>query len=96
MCKVSIWCSPPNFKIRRKSDVYYFLEKCLVNGGEYAISIRSDYCLFIRKSKDGECTATAKFNDLTDIFNPEIQLSEEETIRTLWFYRKIINEQFFK
>ena len=99
MCTVSIWKCPTNFKIKRKSDVYYFLEKCLINKGEYEVIVRPDYCLFIRKDEEkfieNGWEVTAKFGDLYDVFNPEVQLTEEEAIRTLWFYRKKINDQFF-
>ena len=99
MCTVSMWVSPPNFKIKRKSDVYYFLEKCLMNGGEYEVKVRPDFCLFIRKDNEKFIETgwkvTSKYGDLYDQFNPEIQLTKDEAIRTLWFYRKKVNEKFF-
>ena len=90
-----MWRNPPEFKIRKKAHVYYFLEECLMNNGNYCVKIDYDYCLFIRKDDEGNWTVTVKSGDLRDIFNPELQLDEERAIKMLWLYRKHINEQFF-
>ena len=85
-----------NFKITKKSDVYYFLDMCLFNGEEYIIKVREDFVIFIIKDNEGAWKVYANYGESADADNPDIKLSEEEAIRTLWFYRKKINDQFFK
>ena len=91
-----MWKNIPNFKIKKKADIETFLNECLLKEEVYMIKCRSDYAIFIRTFKDRETQITVKYGNLRDIFNPEIQLSTQaEIIKTLWFYRKKINEQFF-
>ena len=85
-----------NFKITKKSDVYYFLDMCLFNGEEYIIKVREDFVIFIIKDNEGAWSVYANYGESADANNPDIILSDEEAIRTLWFYRKKINDQFFK
>lgn len=92
---VTIWKNIPNFKIRAKSDVRKFLTECLCSNQTYMIKIRGDYAIFIKTFKDKPTEISAKFGDLSDIFNPLIALDEHEAINALWFYRKKVNEQFF-
>lgn len=84
-----------NFKITRRNDVYYFLDMCLFNGEEYVIKVREDFVIFIIKDDEGTWKVFANYGESVDADNPDIELTEEEAIRTLWFYRKKINDQFF-
>ena len=98
-CIMSI---PSGFKIRKKADVNTFITKCMVNDNEYFIIIQNDFAIFFRKYTDGEISVSIKRGNLSDIFNPTIEVAKtkdncyKETVEDyVWKYRKYINAKWF-
>ena len=99
---VSIMCVPFGFKIRKKADVEYFINKCMHNGSEYFIKIQNDFALIINKEKDGTVSIAEKRWDLYDPFNPMLEVANTSNSSYkhsveyyIWKYRKYINAKWF-
>lgn len=83
------------FKIRTKKDAREFLEKCISGKGYVVIKISYDEAYYIYSSEKGFSYISYRIGNLSDIFNPEIKLLDEENVDTIWKIRKYINKRFF-
>ena len=83
------------FKIKTKSDAREFLEKCISGDGYIRIEISRNEEYVIYSTKDGFSYISHRIGNLSDIFNPELRLLEEENVDTIWKIRKYINKRFF-
>lgn len=83
------------FKIKTKSDAREFLEKCISGDGYIRIKISPTEEYVIYSTKTGFSYITHRFGDLSNVFNPELQIIEEENINTIYKIRKYINQRFF-
>lgn len=83
------------FKIRTKEDAREFLEKCISGDGYVVIKISHNEAYYIYSTKDGFSYISYRIGNLSDIFNPELRLLDEENIGTIWKIRKYINKRFF-
>ena len=93
---------PMGFKIRRKTDVDMFINKCMCKGCRYSIVYQKDKQLFIEKDKDGNVSMAIRNGDLYDIFNPSIEVARtkdncyDKTVQDyIWQFRKAINKEWF-
>ena len=98
----SIMYIPNEFKIKRKSDVEIFINKCMQNNSEYYLKINNELAIFLRKDKDGSVVILAKNGDLHDIFNHLLEMASTKnnvyriTVQDcIWKYRKYINAEWF-
>ena len=101
MEKVAIMMIPHGFKIRKKSDVEYFINKCMC-GGDYYIITDSGVQYIFSKRKD-EVSVCKRNGDLHDPFNPSLEIANtrrnvyERTVNDyIWQNRKYINAKWFK
>lgn len=83
------------FKIRTKEDAREFLEKCISGKGYVVIKISYNEAYYIYSSEKGFSYISHRIGNLSDIFNPELRLLDEENIDTIWKIRKYINKRFF-
>ena len=84
------------FKIRTKNDAQYFLEECIYGNSYSTILVNNNHCFTIyRNQKTERVWITEKFGTLCDIFNPEIQIPDEEMVDYIWKMRKYINKKWF-
>ena len=102
MSNISIMCVPCGFKIKKKIDIEYFIEKCMQKDDEYYFKINNELAVFIRKYKNGCVSVLIKNGDLNDIFNPLLEVANtnnsayKETVYDyIWKYRKYINAKWF-
>ena len=102
MKSISIMCIPCGFKIKKKVDTEYFINKCMHNDDEYYLKINNDLALFLRKEKDGTVSVLEKRFDLYNPFNPLLEVANtnnsayKETVHDyVWKYRKYINAKWF-
>ena len=87
--------SQNDFKIRTKEDAKEFLEKCISGKGYVAIKISHNEAYYIYSSEKGFSYISHRIGNLSDIFNPELRLLDEENVDTIWKIRKYINKRFF-
>ena len=83
------------FKIKTKSDAREFLEKCISGEGYICIKINSSEAYYVYSSKNGFSHITHRYGDLSNVFNPEVQIINEKNIDIIWKLRKYINEKYF-
>ena len=83
------------FKIKTKEDARTFIEKCISGDGYVVIKISHNEAYYIYSTKDGFSYITHRLGDLSNIFNPELRLLEEDTIDIIWKIRKYINQKWF-
>lgn len=85
--------SQNGFKIKTKEDAKTFIEN--ISGDGYAtIKISHNESYYIYSTKDG-FYISHRIGNLSDIFNPELRLPEEDNINTVWKIRKYINQKWF-
>ena len=102
MNNITIMNIPNGFKIKKKSDIEVFINKCMKNNNEYYLKINEKLALFLRKEKDGSVIILVKNGDLYDLFNPLLEMAstKNNVYRTtvqdcIWKYRKYINAKWF-
>ena len=102
MNNVSIMCIPNEFKIKRKTDIEIFINKCMQRDSEYYLKINNEFAIFIRKDKDDYVSILEKRGDLYDVFNPLLEMAstKNDVYRInvqdcIWKYRKYINARWF-
>ena len=83
------------FKIKTKEDARTFIEKCISGEGYIVIKINPSEAYYIYSAKDGFSHITHRHGDLSNPFNPEVQIINEKNIDTIWKLRKYINEKYF-
>lgn len=94
---------PNGFKIRKKSDVETFMNKCMCKNNRYAIITDSGMQFIFGKDKDGNISVAIRHGDLKDIFNPSLEVARTNnncykgTVEEyIWQNRKYINAKWFK
>ena len=102
MKDMSIMCVPSGFKIRKKTDIDIFVDKCMQKNDEYYLKVKKDLAVYFTKDKDGFVYISEKHGDLYDIFNPllEVASTKHDCYRQsvsdcVWKYRKYINLKWF-
>ena len=93
--KLTMWKTIPGFKIRRKADIHFFLDKVCSPNNRYVVKVRPDKVLFIEKAKDGSIAVRIKLGDIYNIFNPEFTIYDEAIKNEIWADRKAVNAYFF-
>lgn len=83
------------FKIKTKDDARKFIEECISGEGCICIKTNSTEAYYIYSSKNGFSYISHRIGNLSDIFNPELRLLDEENVDTIWKIRKYINKRFF-
>ena len=98
----TIMMIPDSFKIRKKADIKTFLDKCMVKGNRYDVITEKTQFIF-SKDKEGNISVAIRDGDLTDIFNPSVEVARtnnncyKNTVEDyIWKLRKYINKKFFK
>lgn len=98
----SIMIIPQGFKIRKKSDIKIFIEKCMQQDDRYQLIVQDGTQMIIEKSKDNAISVSIRKGDLNDIFNPSIQVAlsapdlyDLKVEDWIWNARKYINKQWF-
>lgn len=93
---------PHGFKIRKKSDAEVFINECMVKGNEYYIITDSGIQFIFDKKKDGNVSVLYRNGDLTDPFNPSLEIAstenplyEKSVVDYVWMNRKYINAKWF-
>ena len=93
---------PQDFKIRKKSDVETFINKCMQKGNRYDIVTDSGLQFIFSKDKDENISVLMRSGDLTDMFNPSIEIARTNnncyrgTVEEyIWQNRKHINAKWF-
>ena len=93
---------PNGFKIRKKTDVEVFVNDCMQKGNEYYIITDSKEQFIFRKDTNGDISVVYRNGDLTDIFNPSMEVARtnnncyEKTVADyIWQNRKYINAKWF-
>lgn len=99
---VSLMTIPCGFKIRNKNDVETFINECMNRNQSYYLIIQNDFAIFLEKDKDGEVSVLEKRWDLSDPFNPLLEVANtnntayKHTVNYyIWKYRKYINAKWF-
>ena len=102
MAGTTIMMVPEGFKIRKKSDVEVFMNKCMLNGNEYYIITDAIEQYIFRKYKNGDISVSWRNGDLSDIFNPSLEVARtnnncyQGTVEEyIWQNRKYINAKWF-
>ena len=100
--KTTIMLVPQGFKIRKKSDVEIFINECMQKGYRYGIVTDSGLEFIFSKDKDGNISVLMRSGDLTDMFNPSIEIARTNdncykgTVKEyIWQNRKHINAKWF-
>lgn len=83
------------FKIKTKEDARTFIEKCILGDGYVVIKISHNEAYYIYSSEKGFSYISHRIGNLSDIFNPEFRLPEEDNVNTVWKIRKYINQKWF-
>lgn len=83
------------FKIRTKEDAKTFIKKCISGDGYVVIKLSHNEAYYIYSTKEGFSYITHRIGNLSDIFNPELRLLEEENVNTIYKIRKYINQKWF-
>ena len=83
------------FKIRTKEDARTFIEKCVSGDGYVVIKLSYNEAYYIYSTKEGFSYISHRIGNLSDIFNPELRLLEEENVNTIYKIRKYINQKWF-
>lgn len=103
MNNIAIMCIPCGFKIRKKTDADFFIEKCMNKDNEYYLVINKDFALILKKENDGTVSVAEKRWDLDDPFNPLLEVANtsnsayKETVQDyIWKYRKYINAKWLE
>ena len=94
---------PSGFKIRKKEDVEKFINNCMLKGGQYYIKADEETAYVIEKDTDDEVRVLVKKGDLTDVFNPLLEVActdKPDTYKitvteSIWKLRKYINAKYF-
>ena len=100
--KTTIMRIPQGFKIRKKSDVKVFMEKCMHEGNRYDIVTDSELQIIFERDKESNYSVSIRSGDLTDMFNPSLEVARtrnncyKETVEEyIWQNRKYINAKWF-
>lgn len=100
---ITIMQIPHGFKIRKKIDVETFINKCMCKGNRYYIVTESGEQFIFEKDKDGSVSVLNRTGDLTDMFNPSLEVARTNgncylgTVdEYIWKNRKYINAKWFK
>jgi hypothetical protein len=100
MSEVTIIRIPQGFKIRKKSDVEVFINKCMCKGDYYIITDTGIQYIFTKK-KD-EVSVYERIGNLYDPFNPSLEIANtknncyKKTVADcVWENRKYINAKWF-
>ena len=88
-------CFPQGFKIRSLATLQDALTKYIFKDQEHVLIIHSSKALFLTIRKSGEIEASFKTGDLYDMWNPTLRVPDNLVLKTLWNYRKHLNEYFF-
>lgn len=102
MSKQSIMLGIKGFKIKSYKDVEIFIEKCIQENSIYSVPINSELAYFIDTDKDKNITIYEKIGNISDPFNPMVEISSSKnslrnvTIEEIIFkLRKFINKKYF-
>ena len=102
MTTTTIMRIPYGFKIRKKSDVEIFINDCMISGGEYYIVTDLKEQFIFKKDRNENISVTYRNGDLTDIFNPSMEVArtnnncyEKTVVDYIWQNRKYINAKWF-
>lgn len=87
--------SQNGFKIKTKEDARTFIEKCVSGDGYVVIKLSHNEAYYIYSTKEGFSYITHRIGNLSDIFNPELRLLEEDNVNTVYKIRKYINQKYF-
>lgn len=100
--EITVISIPDGFVIRKKADCETFLNECMVRGNSYYI-IKDGVAIIFNKDSNENVNVLKKFGDLTNPFNPELEVANqqnpyyESTVSDIvWKYRKEINAKFLK
>lgn len=88
---VKCWVNVPGFKIRKKSDVHFFLNRVLESGDFYFVNDSRDMVLHIKAGAE----VSVKFGEAFNIFTPEIVLYDSDIVDYVYLFRKHINRDLF-
>ena len=92
--EVKSWKNVPGFKIRKKSDVYDFIDVILKSGTFiYENETHDEQLIIIVHGTDRDICI--RRGNLRDIFNPQLVLYGQRAIDHVWKYRKQINADLF-
>jgi hypothetical protein len=93
---------PHGFKIKKKVDVETFINKCMCKGNRYYIITDSGEQITFDKDKNGNVSVLSRTGDLTDMFNPNMEIARtnkncyKNTVEDcIWKNRKYINAKWF-
>lgn len=99
--RTTIIMVPHGFKIRKKTDIQDFMKRCMCKGNYYDIITDSGEQFTFEKDKDGNISVTSRVGDLTDIFNPSMEVARTNnncykgTVEDyIWQNRKYINAKW--
>ena len=93
---------PQGFKIRKKTDVDVFINKCMCKDNRYSVVDDNGTQAIIVKDKNGDVSVCLRYGDLTNICNPSLEVARtkdncyKETVQDyIWKFRKAINAEYF-
>jgi hypothetical protein len=78
------------FLIRKKEDIHEYLKGVCRNSKE-VIKITNNEIYIVEKFKDGTFVLYHKLGNIYDMFNPLVQIPEENVNDVIWKVRKYIN-----
>ena len=100
--RCSIMQIPQGFKIRKKTDVDVFINKCMCKDNRYSAIDDNGTQIILEKDKDGNISVCLRTGDLKNIFNPMLEVARtkdncyKETVQDyIWQFRKAINKEWF-
>lgn len=86
---------PYGFKIRSHATLQEALDKHIAKGHEHILILHPGKALFLTIRKTGEVELSFKNGDLYDMWNATLGVPSDQVFKTLWNYRKQLNEHFF-
>lgn len=93
--QIAMWNARPNFKIKSHQTAQEFMDKVLIDDNRYYIKVSEEKCIYIKK-RNNECKVSVKYGDLTDPFNPLIEIPKDVLVSFIYKERKALNNYFFK
>ena len=92
---ISVIRNRAGFKVKSKADCKTLITELLMKGGKYYIPVNPRCEYRIEVENDGRVKLYVRTGDLTDPFNPELQVPDSRIIDTLYQRRRHINKTFF-
>ena len=100
--RTTIMLVPQGFKIRKKSDIDTFINKCMQKGNRYDVIADSGLQFIFEKDNNSNISVSMRSGDLTDMFNPSLEVARtnnncyKEIVESyIWKNRKYINKKWF-